>query len=103
MDEHRAIEEEARNAGLSDAGEKVQAIRDSNAQANAAAGTPITTQQLGRDSGFCSEQDQHAQQGGFDLSYHHWIFKNITGPFQVMKPTCIQECYIWSGTLEISA
>lgn len=54
LEEKRAIEEEARTSGINEAGAKAQALRDEKQ------GT--APQIPGRDSGFCSEQDQHGQQ-----------------------------------------
>ena len=56
----RAIQEEIRNTGVAEAGNKVQALGDEKAadKGIAVVGPPV----VGRDSGFCSEQDQLAQQ-----------------------------------------
>ena len=61
FEEQRAIQEEVRNTGIAEAGDKVQAFRDEKAADNGISGVgpPVP----GRDSGFCSEQDQLAQQG----------------------------------------
>ncbi|XP_032226429.2 uncharacterized protein LOC116609777 isoform X2 [Nematostella vectensis] len=57
LEEKRAIEEEAKNSGLNAGADKAQAFRKEKTQEG------TTGAQLpGRDSGFCSEQDQHAQQ-----------------------------------------
>jgi hypothetical protein len=56
LEEKRAIEEEARNSGITEASSQAQALRDE--QQGTAPGPKIP----GRDSGFCSEQDQHGQQ-----------------------------------------
>lgn len=60
FEEQRAIQEEVRNTGIAEAGDKVQALRDEKAADKVlpAVGAPVP----GRDSGFCSEQDQLAQQ-----------------------------------------
>ena len=61
FEEQRAIQEEVRNTGIAEAGDKVQALRDEKAAADKVppvVGAPVP----GRDSGFCSEQDQLAQQ-----------------------------------------
>ena len=60
FEEQRAIQEEVRSTGIAEAGDKVQSLRDEKAadKAIAVVGPPVP----GRDSGFCSEQDQLAQQ-----------------------------------------
>ena len=60
FEEQRAIQEEVRSTGITEAGDKVQALRDEKAADKAipVVGQPV----LGRDSGFSSEQDQLAQQ-----------------------------------------
>ena len=58
LDEQRAIHDESRNAGIAEAEQKAKALRDENAQEGKGPGS----QQPGQDSGFSSEQDQHAQQ-----------------------------------------
>ena len=60
FEEQRAIQEEVRSTGIAEAGDKVQALRDEKAADKAipVIGPPVP----GRDSGFCSEQDQLAQQ-----------------------------------------
>ena len=61
LEEQRAIQEEVRTTGITEAGDKVQALRDEKAAEKPVpgVGAPVP----GRDSGFCSEQDQLAQQG----------------------------------------
>ncbi|XP_078360243.1 uncharacterized protein LOC144644596 [Oculina patagonica] len=61
LEEQRAIQEEVRNTGIAEAGDKVQVLRDEKAADKVVPGVgpPVP----GRDSGFCSEQDQLAQQG----------------------------------------
>lgn len=61
LEEQRAIQEEVRSTGITEAGDKVQALRKEKAvdKVVPGVGPPVP----GRDSGFCSEQDQHAQQG----------------------------------------
>ena len=53
--------EEARNAGIVKTEKKSQVLHNEQATGkdSAGVGQPLP----GRDSGFCSEQDQHAQQG----------------------------------------
>lgn len=60
LEEQRAIQEEVRVTGIAEAGDKAQALRDEKAADKGVAGVgpPVP----GRDSGFCSEQDQLAQQ-----------------------------------------
>lgn len=60
FEEQRAIQEEVRNTGVAEAGGKVQALHDEKAadKGIAVVRPPVP----GRDSGFCSEQDQLAQQ-----------------------------------------
>lgn len=61
LEEQRAIQEEARSSGMVEAGDKVQALREEKKadKVTPGVGPPVA----GRDSGFCSEQDQHTQQG----------------------------------------
>ena len=60
FEEQRAIQEEVRSTGITEAGDKVQALRDEKSADKA---IPVVGQPLpGRDSGFSSEQDQLAQQ-----------------------------------------
>lgn len=61
LEEQRAIQEEVRSTGIADAGDKVQALREEKAADKAVPG--VVQPVPGRDSGFCSEQDQLAQQG----------------------------------------
>lgn len=60
LEEQRAIEEEVRSTGMTEAADKVQAVREEKAADKAipGVGPPVP----GRDSGFCSEQSQLAQQ-----------------------------------------
>ena len=60
FEEQRPIQEEVRNTGVAKAADKVQALRDEKAadRGIAVVGPPVP----GRDSGFCSEQDQLTQQ-----------------------------------------
>lgn len=60
LEEQRAIEEEVRSTGIAEAGDKVQVLRQEKAAEKTVEGVgpPVPG-----DSGFCSEQDQHAQQG----------------------------------------
>ena len=60
FEEQRAIQEEVRSTGITEAGDNVQALRDEKAADKA---IPVVGQPVpGRDSGFSSEQDQLAQQ-----------------------------------------
>lgn len=60
LEEQRAIQEEVRSTGIAEASDKVQVLRDEKAAEKTVQGVgpPVPG-----DSGFCSEQDQHAQQG----------------------------------------
>ena len=60
LEEQRAIQEEVRSTGIVETGDKAQALRDEKAADNVVAG--IGPPLPGRDSGFCSEQDQLTQQ-----------------------------------------
>ena len=61
LEEQRAIQEEVRSTGITEAEDKVQALREEKTTDKAVPGVgPLVP---GRDSGFCSEQDQLAQQG----------------------------------------
>lgn len=60
LEEQRAIQEEVRSTGIAEASDKVQVLRDEKAAEKTVQGVGLP---VPGDSGFCSEQDQHAQQG----------------------------------------
>lgn len=62
LEEQRAIEEEARNLGMTEAEEKVQALREEKAKEKIHPG--VAAPVPGRDSGFGSEQDPHTHESG---------------------------------------
>ena len=62
LEEQRAIEEEARNLGMTEAEDKVQALREEKAKENVHPG--VAAPVPGRDSGFGSEQDPHTHEAG---------------------------------------
>ena len=62
LEEQRAIEEEARNLGMTEAEDKVQALREEKAKEKVHPG--IAAPVAGRDSGFGSEQDRHTLEAG---------------------------------------
>lgn len=62
LEEQRAIEEEARNLGMTEAEEKVQALREEKAKEKIHPG--VAAPVPGRDSGFGSEQDPHTHEAG---------------------------------------
>lgn len=62
LEEQRAIEEEARNLGMTEAEDKVHALREEKAKEKIHPGVAALVP--GRDSGFGSEQDPHTQEAG---------------------------------------
>ena len=62
LEEQRAIEEEARNLGMTEAEDKVQELREEKAKEKVHPG--VAAPVPGRDSGFGSEQDPHTREAG---------------------------------------